>query len=155
VADTSTDAATAATLLKSNTPVDVIARQPRIHVNGVSGYIVHLDALDRDTYRKVGQSIFSLRAGDVKVVPIRLQEKPLYLVFRVQNSDTAQVLPLAQVKDRAARLVRLAKATSPRIELVRLYQSNPPKFDSDRYASYFSEIQSVDTGDKRKTASTN
>jgi len=144
------DAATAADLLRQNTPMDVLARQPRMGVVGANGYNPDMSALPPATKQEINKFIQTAKAGDVKT----LQSGPVFLTFQVTKSSRAMLPPLAQIRPQVERQARLEKAPAPQAEIARLYQAAKPNFNSDKYATYFDAVQKypVSQDGSKKTA---
>ncbi len=145
------DAATAADLLRQKTPMDVIARQPRLLVVGANGYNPNLTALPPALKQQVGAFVNTARAGDVKT----LRDGAVYLTLQVTRSSRATLPSLAQIRPQVERQARLERAPAPQAEIARLYQAAKPAFNSDKYAAYFDAVQKypVGQGADKKTAS--
>ena len=139
VTDNSVDADTAAGLLRQKMPVDVIARQPRLHVAGLNGFRPDFSALTPAVNQQISRQVYALKPGGVKVIPLGHQ----FLTVQVNKALGAGVPPLAQIKDEVVRLARLQKAPSPQQELAKLYHKNPVDFEVDKYATYFTDVQNA------------
>ncbi len=151
VTQNAVDAATAADLLHQNTPLDVLARQPRIHVVGLNGYNPDMGTLLPATKQQVSAFVNTAKRGDVKT----LRQGPLFLTLQVTRSDAAALPPLAKIRSQVEREARLERAPAPQAEIARLYQAAKPTFNSDRYAAYFDALQKYPVGqdESKKTAS--
>lgn len=137
VSPNATDAATAATLLRQNTPPDVIGRQPRLRVVGIGGYRPDMQSLPAAFKQQTNN--WAAHAGVGTVSTFRAGS--FYLTFRVTKRLPAAVPPLAQVRGQVERAARLAAAPTQSEELARLYQSTRPSFNSDKYAAYFASVE--------------
>lgn len=133
------DAGTAEDLLRQKTPVDVIARQPRLSVVGINGYNPDLQTLSPALKGQISDYVQKAAVGGVKT----FREGPYFLTFAVTKSSSAITPPLAQIHDQVERGARLERAPAPQEELARLYHASPPKFhyDADKYGGYFETIQ--------------
>ena len=139
VTENAVDADTAAGLLRQKMPLDVIARQPRMHVAGLNGFHPDFSTLPPDVNRSLSRQIYAIGAGGIKVIPLGKQ----FLTVAVNKSLVAGVPPLAQIKDQVTRLARLQKALSPAAELAKLYHSAAVGFEVDKYAAYFADVQNA------------
>ena len=135
------DAARAARLLTAGKTEDEIAAQPGMHVAGVGGFRVNVNALPPAASRAVGQVAMTLPIGAVQTLRIA---PDAYFTFKPRNHQDGVRPALAQVRDEVARLVRLQKAPSEQAELAALYHAAPPNFDMARYARYFSDLPPAD-----------
>ncbi|MBV9850770.1 MAG: hypothetical protein JO250_13940, partial [Armatimonadetes bacterium] len=61
VAENGVDAAQAVTLLRQRIGMDVIARQPRLHVVGMNGYTVNMQALPPALSRRISGVVFRMK----------------------------------------------------------------------------------------------
>ena len=145
------DAATAADLLRQNTPMDVLARQPRMGVVGANGFNPDLSSLPPAAKQEINKFIQTAKVGDIKTI----HQGPVFLTFQVMKSSRAALPSLAQIRSQVERQARLEKAPAPQAEIARLYQAAKPNFNSDKYATYFDAIQKypVSQGTDKKTAS--
>ena len=148
VSSNATDAVTAATLLRQNAPPDVIGRQPRLRVVGISGYRPDMQALPAAFKQQTNDWAAHAGIGTVKT----FQAGSFYLTFRVTRRLPAVVPPLAQVRGEVERAARLAAAPTQSEELARLYQSTKPSFNSEKYAAYFASVNQYPLGSSKKTA---
>ena len=150
VTENTVDADTAAGLLRQKMPLDVIARQPRLHVAGLNGFHPDFSALPPGVSRSLSRQVYAMGAGGVKIIPIGRE----FVTVAVNKSLGAGVPPLAQIKDQVTRLARLQKAPTPAMELAKLYHSTSVGFEVDTYAAYFSDVQnSAAAPADRRTAS--
>ena len=166
IAENPVDAATAAELLRQKTPVDIIARQPRLHVAGRDGFNGNsfYSALPSGVGQEISNQVYSMKAGDVKTIPlaqyIKSTTNPLshysVIIQAVQNSGMT-IPPLSQIKDQVAQLVKLQQKQAPTVgaEIVKLYKGGNVSFEMDKYADYFSDVQNAATQSTpdKKTAS--
>ena len=149
VSPNTTDAATAAALLRQNTPPDVIGRQPRLRVVGIGGYRPDMQILPTAFKRQTNDWAAHAGVGAVHT----FQAGPFYVTLRVTRRLPAVVPPLGQVRDEVERAARLAAAPAQTEELARLYQSAKPSFNSDKYAAYFASFDQYPLGSQgKKTA---
>ena len=156
VTQNSVDAATAADLLKQKTPVDVLARQPRLLIVGINGYNPDLGTLPAGLKTQINGFVQKAPVGAVKT--FSLAAKPgstFYLTLQVTNTSRQMLPSLAQIKTKVERQARLDHAPPAAVEMARLYKAAKPTFNSDRYAAYFSALQgaSADSDGGKKTAS--
>ncbi len=151
VADNSVDAQTAADALRQGSPPDVLARQPRLRVVGVSGYNPNIQtAVSPATYQQMNTFLKGAKVGDVKIFPAGTYS----VILRLTQKSADMTPPLSKIKDQVERAARLAKAPSQDAELAKLYQAAHPSFTSDKYAAYFASAQQYPVGDTgKKTAS--
>lgn len=140
VTENSVDADTAATLLRQNTPPDVIARQPRLHVAGVNGFNPSLQSLPQALSQKISQMVFSMKPGEVRTVPVGQD----FFTFQVIRHEADVAQPLSQVRDQVTRDAKLMKAPAADVELATLYQAAKPQFAGERYQAYFDAVQNAD-----------
>ena len=141
-------AARAARMLSAGQPETVVAAEPGMHVAGVGGYNVNLDALPPAVRQQVGQTVVSLPLGAVKTLRVG---KSVFFTLKPQQREPGQVSPLPAVREEVARLVRLQKSPSDQVELAQLYRTTPPSFDMAKYA-HFVDVPSAAPSDS-KTAS--
>lgn len=139
VASNAVDASTAAQLLKDNTPLDVIARQPRLLVAGVKGFNPNFSGLPPAVTKQLSATVQSMKTGQVKVVPVGKQ----FLIFRANKNLSAGIPPLSQIKDQVAEYVKLQKAPPANVEMAKLYKGAKPDFEVDTYSKYFADIQTA------------
>lgn len=130
------DAKTAELLLQQGSPEDVIARQPRMHVAGVNGFAVNVNALDIKDRNAVSRTVFGMKDGDIKTVPIQ----GAWLTFKVKHAAANGVPPLSQIMDQVVRAAKLQKAAPPQETIALLYQQANPQFDSTAYSDQFTNI---------------
>ena len=151
VAENSVDAQTAADALRQGSSPDVLARQPRLRVVGVSGYNPNIQAaVSPAVYQQINDFLKGAKVGDVKIFPAGT----FSVIFRVTQKSAGAVPALPAIKDQVERAARLAKAPSQDVELAKLYQAAHPSFTSDKYAAYFAAVQNYSaSGDGKKTAS--
>ena len=135
VAENPVDASTAAALLQQNTPLDVIARQPRLHVAGMNGFHPTLTGMPP----AVNRTVYLMKPGEVKSVPFGSH----ILVFRANKTLAAVTPPLNQVKPAVTRAAKLAKAPDEAHEIAKIYHSTPVTFEVDQYAAYFADVQNA------------
>lgn len=150
IADTPVDAATAAALLRQNIGLDVIGRQPRLHVVGMNGFTVNMQALPAAQNKTLSAAVYSMKPGDVKIVPLGQYTA----VLKANKFSAAQVPPLTAIRPQVIRQAKLAKAVPPGVEIASLYQSAPPKFYDTAYQAYFSDVSSVDVAAATKAVKT-
>lgn len=144
------DASTAEHLLQQNVSPDVIARQPRLKVAGVNGFNVNMAALQPGVRENIGKTVLAMKANQVKTLPVQ----QFFLTFKVKKSDAASTPPLSQIRDQAARQVKLLKADSPQATIAALYQQSQPKFAVEKYSAFFSDVQQFNAQNgTKKTAS--
>ncbi len=150
VSGSAMDAATAATLLRQNDPLDVIGRQPRLRVVGIGGYNPNMQSLPKALQKQT--SDWAQQAGVGAVQTFR--SGAYFLTFQVNKRLPAVVPPLSQIRGEVERSARLAVAPSQQEEMARLYQTAKPSFNSDRYAGYFTGIEHYPLGapGSKKTA---
>jgi len=141
---TDVDAATAAADLRQGLSEDSIARQPRLHVVGVGGFNVNLNALPDQQRISVTRAMLATQPGDVKTVKI---SDGAYLTFKIKKADRTTIPPLSQVHDLAARDVKLEKAPNAAVEIAVLYQKYKPVFDNPKYQSTFSDVERANVAD--------
>ena len=150
VAGSAVDAAQATALLRQNIGVDVIARQPRLHVAGMNGFTVNTQALPPAINQKLSAAVFRMKPGDVQTVPVGNE----FIVLRANKSSAQGIPPLAQIRPEVVRLAKLEKAVPAATEVAGLYQTAPPQFSVARYESYFSDLSQLDVkAVSKKTAS--
>ena len=150
VTENSVDAATAADLLRQKTPLDVLARQPRLHVVGANGYHPDLTTLPLATRQQISAFVNAAKIGDVKT----LRQGALYMTLQVTKNSRETLPPLAQIRDQVERQARLERAPAPQAEMARLYQAAKPTFNTDKYAAYFDGFQKYPVDNEaKKTAS--
>ena len=152
VSSSSIDAATAADLLRQKTPLDVIARQPRLHVVGVNGYSANVQTLPLNQRTQISNFCRRAKIGDVRTFPVNSPQGRAYLTFQVVTASQAVTPPLPQIQSQVTRLVQLKRAPSELEELARLYQAAKPVFSSERYAAYFDAVSHAPQGAAEKTA---
>lgn len=153
VSPSSMDAATAADLLRQKTPLDVIARQPRLHVIGVNGYSANLEGLPLALRKQISDYCQRGKIGDVRTFHLNSPKESTFLTFQVVSSSQAAIPPLAQIQGQVARIVQLERAPSEQEELSRLYQASKPTFNSEKYAAYFDALDHAPQGQSdHKTA---
>lgn len=140
VTDNAQDSGTAEADLKQGLAEDVIARQPGLHVVGVNGFQINMDALPLPYKNAISQVVFHMKSGDVK----SMQLGKNYITFKVKQTEATAVPPLSKIHDQVERRLRLQKSPSPQITLARLYQEAKPKFNVTHYESYFKEVASAD-----------
>lgn len=152
VTQNSVDAGTAADLLRSNDPPDVISRQAGMKVVGIGGYHPDLQSLPIGLRKQTTDWATSAKIGAIKT----FRSGSYYLIFQVTGRKPAVVPPLSQIRGEVERAARLELAPSQPEELARLYQDAKPSFNSDKYAAYFASVQQypLDTDAVKKTAST-
>ena len=129
-----TDAQTVSDLMHQNVSPSVIAKQPQFHVVGFNGYTIDLQ---HGTGKKILATLFAMKPGQEKSFAFDKQ----FLTARVFANRPKQVLPLREVRPQVARLAKLEKAPSVAAELTALYKADPPKFDIDKYQSFFEDIE--------------
>lgn len=135
------DAGTATLLLQQGLTEDVIARQPRMHVAGVNGFAVNVNALDVEDRNKVSKTVFAMKDGDIETVPVH----GAFLTFKVKHAAPNGVPPLSTILDQVTRAAKLEKAVPPTVEIALLYQAAKPQFDSTQYSDQFSDIANYKT----------
>lgn len=140
VTENDNNAGTAEELLQDNQPEDVIARQPGMHVAGVNGFNVNMQALSIDDRNKVSKMVFAMKPGQIQTISVH----GAYLTFKIKNSAPVGVPPLSQIQDQVARAVKLSKAPTPTWELANLYQKINPKFDAVNYSNEFADMANFD-----------
>jgi len=143
------DASSAAEMLRQDIAPDVIARQPRLRVVGVNGYVPDLRALKPEETRRLQQEMYSAKPGEVRTLAMGGG----FLTFQIKKQSQASLLPLSKVREEAERFARLQKAPSAQEELARLYQRANVTFEMNQYASYFEDVPKVSTSRPRQTAS--
>ena len=149
------DAATATDLLRQKTPLDVLARQPRMNVVGANGFNPDMTNLPPALKQQITRFVQQAPVGGIRTFPLKIANDTSYLTFRVVQSSHAALPPLAQIRSQVERQARLEHAPAPQVEMARLYQAAKPNFNSDKYATYFDAIQKypVSQGTDKKTAS--
>lgn len=147
VTATAPAAAQAAALLHQHQTAQAIAAHPGLHVVGVNGFALNLNALPPS----IAQRLRLMHQGDVQMFPV----SHVYLTFGVNERDDATLPSLSQIYDQVVRQVKLAKAPSEQAELALLYQGNKPSFDMANYAQDFREFEPLPSSPdaKRRTAS--
>lgn len=152
VSQSPVDAATAATLLRQNDPLDVIGRQPRLHVVGMGGYQPDLQIMPVAFKQEASDWVAHAGVGQIKT----LQAGAYFLTFRINRRLPAVIPPLDQIRGEVERAARLAAAPSQSEELARLYQNTKPSFNSEKYAAYFTAVDQypLGTSSSKKTANT-
>lgn len=150
VAENAVDAQTAADGLRQGNPPDVLARQPRLRVVGVSGYNPDLQAaLSPATHQQINTFLQNAKVGDVKIFSAGTYS----LIFQLTQKSSGSVPPLSKIKEQVTQAARLAQAPTQDAELAKLYQAAHPSFTSDKYAAYFASVQNYAAGGGKKTAS--
>ena len=132
------DAGTAQLLLQNGMTEDVIARQPRMHVAGVNGFAVNINALGVADRNKVSKTVFAMKDGDIQTVAVQ----GAFLTFKVKHAAANGVPALSTILPQVTRAAKLEKAAPPQVTIAMLYQSAKPQFDSSDYANYFSDVAS-------------
>ena len=115
---------------------DVIARQPRMHVAGVNGFAVNVNALAVADRNKVSKTVFAMKDGDIKTVAV----EGAFLTFKVKHAAANGIPPLSQIMAQVTRAAKLEKAAPPEQTIANLYQAAKPQFDSTDYANDFNDI---------------
>lgn len=133
------DADTAAELLRQKSPLDVIARQPRLYVVGLE-INPDLRLLPRDQMATFQKTLASLKEGQVATVPAGAD----FLTFRVDNIAPAGVPAFEQVKGKVAMAVKMQKAPSDAVVIARLFKEANVQFEISKYAGYFDEVKKFD-----------
>ena len=141
------DAAEAARLLSEGMPEDEIAARPGLHVDGVNGFHVNMNALPPPVHAKLSQTVMGMKNGEMKTVHLG----DAFLAFKMKSHTPGSTLPLSQVREQVAREVKLQKAPSDQQKLAGLYQANKPDFDIAKYGQYFSDIDTADSPAKAET----
>lgn len=144
----SVDAQAAAALLQQGVSPEKIAAKPRLHVVGVNGYNVNMPPQLAQAFKN---TVFAMKPGQVKTLTVGQN----YLTVKLKGLTPAVVPTLAQARAVATRQLKLLKAPSAQAELATLYQQNPPTFNVQNYAAFFSDIQNYNpqTDAAKKTAS--
>ncbi len=132
-------AQTAAALLAQGKTPAQMAAEPDMQVDGQNGFHLNLDALPQALHQSVVAAALAMRPGQIKVIPVG----SAFLTVKCLSRHPGSLPPLPAVQDRVARLVKLQKAPTEGAELATLYKANPPRFDIDRYAAYFSGIDAT------------
>ncbi len=146
ISPSSMDAATATDLLRQKTPLDVIARQPRLHVIGVNGYSANLQGLPLALRKQISNFFQHGKIGDVRTFHFTSPKESTFLTFQVVSISQAAIPPLGQIQDQVTRIVQLERAPSEQEELARLYQTSKPTFNSEKYAAYFDALDHAPQG---------
>lgn len=151
VTHTKVDADTAADQLRQKTPLDALARYPRLRVVGVNGFNPDMSGLPPALKQRISAFVNAAKVGDVKTI----SQGSVFLTFQVTKSSRATLPPLALIRAQVEREARLASAPAPQAEIARLYQASKPTFGSDKYAAYFEALQKYPVGQSgsKKTAS--
>jgi hypothetical protein len=153
VTDNTVDASQAANLLQQGIALDIIARQPRLHVVGQNGFSINWKAVPPAVNRKISDAVFRMKQNQVQVIPIAGS----YLVIRATHSKASGTPPLGQIEAQVRRRAALEKAVPENVELAKLYQADKPSFGVAKYADYFNDLSSTDIADNAaatRTAST-
>ncbi len=137
IASNSTDASTAASLLRQGIKPYVIAQQRGLRVVGVGGVELDTSGLKPAEVAKLQSAMGSMKQGEVATAGIGKN----FLIFQLQRRTMRTAPSLESVKADAERLAKLAKAPTPSDVLVRLYQSANPVFEANQYAEYFRELE--------------
>ncbi len=133
-------AQTAAGLLaKGKTPAQMAA-EPDMKVDGQNGFHLNLSALPPASHQAVVSAALAMKPEQIKVIPVG----NAFLTVKCLSSHPGSLPALPEVRGRAVRLVKLQKAPTDGAELAKLYKSNTPSFDIDRYAAYFSGIANAE-----------
>jgi hypothetical protein len=143
------DASSAEEMLRQDIAPDVIARQPRLRVVGVGGYVPDLSGLKPEEVRRLQQAMYAAKAGEIRTVAVGGG----FLTFRIKQQGRAGVLPFEKVKAEATRLAKLEKAPGAQEELARLYNRANVTFEMNQYAGYFDDLPKVPVAKPRQTAS--
>ncbi len=133
-------AQTAAGLLAHGKTPAQIAAEPDMKVDGQNGFHLNLDALPPAAHQAMVSAALAMKPGQIKVMPLG----NAFLSVKCLSRHPGSLPALLEVRDRAARLVKLQKAPTDSAELATLYRANTPRFDVDRYAAYFSGIANTD-----------
>jgi hypothetical protein len=146
------DADKAEHLLQEDVKPETIATQPGLHVAGVNGFNINMQALPPAVSQQIGKTVLSMNANEIKTISI---PGGYFLTFKVKNTHPNELQPLSapKVKEQVARQVKLRKAVSPQQELATLYQGNTPVFNVSKYSSFFNDIQQNSARNTKKTAS--
>lgn len=149
------DSSTAEALLHQKTPLDVLARQPRLMVVGMNGYNPDLGTLPPALKQQINGFIHKAQVGEMKTFQYAAPDGTFYMTFRVTSNSHETLPPLTQIRSQVERQARLAHAPAPPVEIARLYQAAKPTFNTEKYASYFDAVQKTATGPDigKKTAS--
>jgi hypothetical protein len=142
VTDNSQDASTAEADLKQGLGEDVIARQPGLHVVGVNGFKVNMDALPLQYKNAISATVFRMKPGEIKSIQLGKN----FITFKVNKSEATAVPPLSKIHAEVERQARLAKAIGPQEMILRLYKEAKPKFNIERYKAYFREAEMANAG---------
>lgn len=137
-------AQTAADLLAKGKTAAQMAAEPDMRVDGERGFHVNLNALPPAVHQSVVASAVAMTPGQIKILPLG----NVFLTMKCLKSEPETRPTLPAARDRIVRLIKLQKAPSADAEMAMLYKANPPRFDVDRYAAYFSGV-----GTAPKTAS--
>ncbi len=143
------DAAAAAGLLQQSVPVDVIARQPRLHVVGMDGFTVNMSALPPATAARFSTLVLHMNAGQVRTFPA---DAATILVVKAARVSPTGTPPLSQIAPMVTKIVRLQKAPSEAAELAKLYRQAPPVFSVAKYQTYFTDLDGA-APDEQQVAS--
>ncbi len=151
VAQNPVDAAQASALLRQGIALDVIERQPRLHVVGMHGFGLSVESLPPAANAKLTAAVFQMKPGDVRTVPLGSDD----VVIRATRRSGAGVPPLSQIRPQVTRLARLEKAVPAPAEVARLYRDAAPQFAVARDAAYFNDLSApgADAGAARRMAS--
>jgi hypothetical protein len=151
VTQSAANAARAAHDLSAEQSEAQIASQPGMHVGGVNGFNINLQALPSNMESAIRQAAMTLPIGTSRTFRVG---PSLYMILEPHSRNAGSLAPLSQMHDEIARLVRLQKSPPQAQELASLYHANPPSFEMGRYASYFNDIPAAPTSAKtQKTAS--
>ena len=131
-------AGTAESLLSQGMSPDVISRTDGLSVVGVNGFQVNMDRLSAADHKRLSQMVFAMKPGEVKSIAVG----GVYLTLKVKKAEQTSMPPLASIRPKVERDVKLLKAVSPTQELAKLYTQANPKFDIESYQGDFSDIES-------------
>jgi hypothetical protein len=151
VTQNAANAARAARDLAAGQSEAQIAAQPGMHVGGVNGFNINLQALPTNQANAIRQAAMTLPIGTSRTFRVG---PTVYLTLEPHSRNAGSLAPLSQMHDEIVRLVRLQKSPTQAQELASLYHANPPSFEMGRYASYFSDIPAAPAPkNAQKTAS--
>ena len=134
------EAQAATSLLAKGKTAAEVAAQPDMHVDGENGFHLNFNALPVSKSQQIRLTALSMQIGQITTLPLG----NFFLTIKCLHKDAANQPSLSQIREEVALMVKLSKAPSASAELARLYQTNPPKFDMQRYSAYFSDVEHAD-----------
>ncbi|BDI28794.1 putative peptidyl-prolyl cis-trans isomerase YacD [Capsulimonas corticalis] len=136
VTDSTEDSLIAENLLKTGVSESAIAQKPGLHVVGVDGFNVNMDALSPADRTRISDLVLLAKPKEVKTVKVQNH----FLTIRVISKDAKRIPPLAEIKSDVVRAAKLAKAPSAAAMIRTLYLQNPPTFQDQKYESDFDDV---------------